>query len=314
MTAKKRSRVRITVPAVPDKGGANDPMQFRLYVTRGAADPGITIPQLYQGPPAATTLPTTVDVAADTTGTQYPPPDPNSRDFPGATPARFYSGMTDAAGRRKFEVDGFGRGRWPRIMPVGTVLEWTGGSTPPEGWVFADGAAVGRTAYPELAALYWDGAAYRYGNGDGTTTFNLPVYAPSYDDASVTTGVATAAAGFTLTWQRGERRGGLAWVTLRITVVTDVANGSMDHGNKTVATLNPGWRPAVLVAGSFQGDGVRAVAFNDTGSVLITAGFKQATNFDLVAGDVYDLSATYALPNTDPARRVRKIIYAGGNI
>lgn len=315
ITAKKRSKVRITVPVVPDNNGVDDPDKFRLYAARASAEPGRTsLPRIFEGPTVPTTTPTSVIVTSDPAGIDFgPPEDPNPYEFPGANPARLHSGMVDAYGRRKFEVDGFGLGRWPRIMPVGTVLDWTGGGLPPEGWVFADGTAVSRTAYPELAALYWEGGTtYRYGNGDGATTFNLPFSAPAYDDASVTTGVANVADGFSLNWQLGERRGGLVFVSLRVTVDANVALDSMDHINRTVATLTPGWRPPVAISGSFQGAGIRNVAFTEGGPVLLTAGFRTATSFDLVAGDVYDLTATYALP-TDPARRVRKIIYAGGN-
>ena len=49
------------------------------------------------------------------------------------------------------------------------------GSTVPSGWLLCDGSAVSRTAYENL----WNevksgGSAGVYGNGDGSTTFNLP--------------------------------------------------------------------------------------------------------------------------------------------
>ena len=45
-------------------------------------------------------------------------------------------------------------------------------STPPTGWLECDGAAVSRTTYAALFAVISDD----YGNGDGSTTFNVPDY------------------------------------------------------------------------------------------------------------------------------------------
>jgi len=54
-------------------------------------------------------------------------------------------------------------------LPIATSIEgyW---STPPEGYLFEDGSAVSRTTYAELFAVI----GTTYGNGDGSTTFNLP--------------------------------------------------------------------------------------------------------------------------------------------
>ena len=54
-------------------------------------------------------------------------------------------------------------------VPVGTV-EYFATTTPPAGYLKADGAAVGRETYPELYAAI----GTTFGEGDGSTTFNLP--------------------------------------------------------------------------------------------------------------------------------------------
>jgi microcystin-dependent protein len=60
--------------------------------------------------------------------------------------------------------------------PAGVINQWVGVATsPPTGWLLCDGAAVSRTTYSAL----WDvlrngGSTSPYGNGDGSTTFNLP--------------------------------------------------------------------------------------------------------------------------------------------
>lgn len=53
--------------------------------------------------------------------------------------------------------------------PVGTVA-WFAMSSPPVGYLVANGAAVGRATYPDLFAAI----GTMYGEGDGETTFNLP--------------------------------------------------------------------------------------------------------------------------------------------
>ena len=54
-------------------------------------------------------------------------------------------------------------------VPIGTI-EYFAMATPPAGYLKADGAAVGRETYPDLFAAI--GTAF--GEGDGSTTFNLP--------------------------------------------------------------------------------------------------------------------------------------------
>lgn len=55
------------------------------------------------------------------------------------------------------------------IPPSGCVVAFAG-SVPPTGWLLADGSAVSRTTYARLFAVI----STTYGNGDRSTTFNLP--------------------------------------------------------------------------------------------------------------------------------------------
>lgn len=55
------------------------------------------------------------------------------------------------------------------MTPIGTIVMF-GGDSAPDGWLFCDGSAVSRTTYSDLFAVIGE----TYGNGDGTTTFNLP--------------------------------------------------------------------------------------------------------------------------------------------
>ena len=55
------------------------------------------------------------------------------------------------------------------LPPVGVVM-WLSGNTVPDGCLAADGAAVSRTTYAELFTVI----GTTWGEGDGSTTFNLP--------------------------------------------------------------------------------------------------------------------------------------------
>lgn len=59
----------------------------------------------------------------------------------------------------------------PAAISVGTIMAWPT-ATVPTGWLEANGAAVSRTTYSALFAVY----STTYGVGDGSTTFNLPNY------------------------------------------------------------------------------------------------------------------------------------------
>ena len=56
-----------------------------------------------------------------------------------------------------------------KSAPIGSVLMWFKDEAP-NNWLILDGSALSRTSYSELFELY----GTKYGEGDGTTTFNLP--------------------------------------------------------------------------------------------------------------------------------------------
>ncbi|WAW01154.1 tail fiber protein [Oxalobacter formigenes] len=67
--------------------------------------------------------------------------------------------------------------------PIGAI-EYFGTSAAPAGYLIANGAAVGRTTYPDLFAAI--GTAF--GEGDGSTTFNLPDLIDRFAQGSDTPG------------------------------------------------------------------------------------------------------------------------------
>lgn len=63
-------------------------------------------------------------------------------------------------------------GRAAGGTPSGSMVDWPG-ATLPAGWAWADGSALSRTFYADLYAAL-GGASSPWGQGDGTTTFNVP--------------------------------------------------------------------------------------------------------------------------------------------
>ena len=55
------------------------------------------------------------------------------------------------------------------LIPIGTIQMFAG-NTPPPGWLWCNGSAIGRTDYPQLFAVI----GTTFGAGDGVSTFNLP--------------------------------------------------------------------------------------------------------------------------------------------
>ena len=69
-------------------------------------------------------------------------------------------------------------GNWDKIdeafgninsVPVGSIVPYAA-NNPPEGWLVCDGSAINRTTYASLFKII----GTLYGQGDGSTTFNLP--------------------------------------------------------------------------------------------------------------------------------------------
>ena len=54
-------------------------------------------------------------------------------------------------------------------LPIGAITEF-GGENAPTNWLFCNGQAVSRETYPELFSVI----GTTYGDGDGSTTFNVP--------------------------------------------------------------------------------------------------------------------------------------------
>lgn len=74
------------------------------------------------------------------------------------------------------------------LVPTGCVQAFSGRTTP-QGWLLCDGSAVSRTAYAALYAVI----GTTYGNGNGSTTFNLPNLVDKFVEGSATSGTVKSA-------------------------------------------------------------------------------------------------------------------------
>ena len=96
---------------------------------------------------------------------------------------------------------------------VGSIQMY-GGATAPTGWLLCDGSAVSRTTYAKLFEVL--GTAY--GEGDGSTTFNVPNFSGRFPIGSATTTpqTNTASCGFNGGNQpySYNSSGGLGWFNL----------------------------------------------------------------------------------------------------
>lgn len=108
--------------------------------------------------------------------------------------------------------------------PAGTVA-WFAMSAPPAGYLIANGAAVGRETYPELFAVI----GTSYGEGDGSTTFNLPDLIDRFAQGSNTPGQKIEAGLPNVTGSFGDRQTGTE-KTGCFYSSTGTSTGSMSDG------------------------------------------------------------------------------------
>lgn len=73
-------------------------------------------------------------------------------------------------------------------IPVGSII-WSANASVPAGYLLCNGASVGRETYPEL----FEAIGTTYGDGDGSTTFNLPNLIGRFIEGASTAGTVKAA-------------------------------------------------------------------------------------------------------------------------
>lgn len=73
--------------------------------------------------------------------------------------------------------------------PVGTIIAFAGNGSLPDGYLLCDGAAVSRTDYADLFTVI----GTTYGEGNGSTTFNLPNLTNKFLQGGVSAGEVRSA-------------------------------------------------------------------------------------------------------------------------
>lgn len=116
--------------------------------THSAEDVAAGILPIKRGGTGAATAPEALESLGITVGTGEPP----ATGTPGSIYIKLGGAMTSGSS-----------------TPIGTITAY-GGSTAPSGWLMCDGSEVSRAEY----SLLFDVIGTAYGEGDGSTTFNLP--------------------------------------------------------------------------------------------------------------------------------------------
>ncbi len=106
-----------------------------------------------------------------------------------------------------------------RGVPIGSI-DYVATTTPPTGYLKADGAAVGRETYPDMFASI----GTIFGEGDGSTTFNLPDLMGRFPEGHDLPGMVKEA--------------GLPNVTGNMTVTAYTANTSEAFFNRYINQAN----------------------------------------------------------------------------
>lgn len=75
-------------------------------------------------------------------------------------------------------------------MTITGIIQYFGGNNPPDGWLTCDGSAVSRVTYANLFSVI----GTNFGEGDGSTTFNLPDLINRFPQGSTTVGTKLASA------------------------------------------------------------------------------------------------------------------------
>jgi len=133
-------------------------------------------------------------------------PAPYTLTFPDALPSAQALVTVDNTGQEVYvqpdnTTTGIVGGKLVAFLPPGVIIAY-GGLTVPFGWLLCDGTAVSRSTYSDL----YNAILYAYGNGNGTTTFNLPdcrglflrgVSGTSGNDPDAASRTASAPGGFT---------------------------------------------------------------------------------------------------------------------
>lgn len=155
------------------------------------------------------------------------------------------------------------------LIPPGVMVDYAG-STAPNGWLICDGSAVSRTTYADL----FDVIGTDYGDGDSSTTFNLPDAGGRVTAGKEATATRLTTAGSGIDGGTLGATGGVQKKTLAKENLPDFGVTITDSGHShTVSSPNQaltGGGPGALASGAAFAFGSLSVNSATTG---ITAAF-----------------------------------------
>jgi microcystin-dependent protein len=202
-------------------------------------------------------------------------------------------------------------------MPIGCILDYAG-STPPSGWLIADGRLISRTTYAALFAVL--GTAF--GAGDGSTTFALPNLVGR---TGIGPGSMTDRAGFTYNFTFGTYDGfvenQLVQANLPNYNLVSSSAGSHSHGGQTLAASHQHTTDA---QGSHNHGGTQwnqtGMSVSDPGhqhyynqgGIVGASGMAAGGNYNLTQYGVLTSSNTTGIGLNDPGH-VHGIAYDGSH-
>lgn len=142
-------------------------------------------------------------------------------------------------GTAKFRVRNKGADR----VPTG-IVEFFAGSKAPKGWLVCDGSAISRTEYDELFEVI----DTTYGEGDGSTTFNLPNLIDRFAEGGKSVGA--------------KKNAGLPNITGMLTNYYDCGLVRTQPGQAATGCFAEGEQTAYEIAGTNRSNLGRKVNFN----------------------------------------------------
>ncbi|UFW75524.1 phage tail protein [Bradyrhizobium sp. WU425] len=159
----------------------------------------------------------------------------------------------------------------PALVPLGTLLDYTGSTAPSSSFVIPIGQAISRTTYANLFSLI----GTTYGSGDGSTTFTLPnlrgrVVAMIDSTATIINSATMTPDGSTLGATGGGQASSLVTANLPpYTPAGSIANGaiSISHNAQVASnstTTGGGGFPCVAAGGASISASQAASTFTGT--------------------------------------------------
>jgi microcystin-dependent protein len=193
-------------------------------------------------------------------------------------------------------VRGFPR---PVGIAAGTLVRY-GGILLPDGYLECDGTEASQTAYPEL----YRAVGSSYGSASAGN-FKLPFFHKIYDDVDqITSGLFTAASGWTVTLQNLRVRNSMVYCRVGVQSTNAITLNSTNHADQTAATgtstFSTLYAPDADTSAGGQGAIRTGVLQSSTSNVNITSGVVASggtLSGNIAAGEGWTFNFFYPMPD-----------------